>query len=275
MASFLDHDGNITILFFGDLVGKPGRKAFASSLPRLVERYGADLVIANGENIAGGFGLTVETAQELFKAGADVITTGNHVWDNREIIPYIENTPALIRPENYPVDTPGFGSIVVKTRGGYKVCVMNAMGRIFMGLFDDPFARISDLVDERAGETPMIIVDFHGEDTREKGAFAHFLDGRVSAVIGTHTHVQTADERILPEGTAFITDAGMCGPTDSVIGVKKESAISRFLTSIPQRFETAKKDVEVQGVAITIDIKTGKSISIERFKVAYSQKEVP
>ena len=261
------------VLFFGDLIGKPGRKVLKSLLPRLIEKHGAGLVIANGENTAGGFGLTVDTANELFDNGVDIITTGNHIWDKKEILNYIENTPTLLRPDNYPHGTPGSGSVVVKARSGTKVGVINLIGRVFMGLYDDPFARAEAAFIEMAKETPIIIVDFHGEDTREKAAIAHFLDGRVSALVGTHTHIQTADECILPGGTAYITDAGMCGPTDSVIGVKKERAIARFLTSIPQRFETAKRDVEAQGVAITIDKKSGKSINITRFKDIYPKEE--
>jgi metallophosphoesterase (TIGR00282 family) len=250
-------------------VGKPGRKAVKHFLPRLVEEYGADLVIANGENSAGGFGLTIDTAREIFAAGVDVITSGNHIWDKREIIEYVDKTPTLLRPENYPVGTPGTGSVVVKTRSGSPISVINIIGRVFMGLFDNPFFVAENVISKATQETPIIIVDLHGEDTREKAAIAHFLDGRVSAVVGTHTHIQTADERILPKGTAYITDAGMCGPTDSVIGVKKEKAIMRFLTSIPQRFETAKRGVEVQGVAITVDNSNGKALNIVRFKKPY------
>lgn len=261
------------VLFFGDLIGKPGRKALKYFLPRLVEKHAAELVIANGENTAGGFGLTVDIANELFDNGVDIITTGNHIWDKREILNYIENTPTLLRPANYPHGTPGSGSVVVETRNGTKVSVINLIGRIFMGLYDDPFARAEAAFIEIAKETPIIIVDFHGEDTREKAAIAHFLDGKVSALVGTHTHIQTADECILPGGTAYITDVGMCGPTDSVIGVKKEKAIARFLTSIPQRFETAKRDVEGQGVIITIDKKSGKSLDITRFKEIYPKEK--
>jgi metallophosphoesterase (TIGR00282 family) len=261
------------VLFFGDLIGKPGRKALKYFLPRLAEDHGAGLVIANGENTAGGFGLTVDTANELFDSGVDIITTGNHIWDKREILKYIENTPALLRPENYPNGTPGSGSVVVESKDGIKVGVINLIGRVFMGLYDDPFSRVEAVLEGMEKEAPIIIVDFHGEDTREKAAIAHFLDGRVSAVIGTHTHVQTADECILPGGTAYITDVGMCGPTDSVIGVKKEKAIARFLTSIPQRFETAKRDIEGQGVVITVDKTSGKSIDITRFKEAYPKEE--
>ncbi len=269
---FMHGESKVTrILFFGDIVGKPGRRALKYSLPRLVDQFSADLVIVNGENAAGGFGITAETARELFEAGADIITTGNHVWDKREIFEYIEKTPRLIRPDNFPKGVPGEGTVTISTRDGTMVSVVNLIGRVFMGLADDPFARGKEAAAELAGKSPMIIVDFHGEETREKQALACFLDGSVSAVIGTHTHIQTADERILPGGTAFVTDAGMTGPTDSVIGVKKERAISRFLTSMPERFETAKKDVEAQGVFIAVDKKTGKSREIQRFKEKYEE----
>jgi metallophosphoesterase (TIGR00282 family) len=270
---FLDgaHNDVVRVLFFGDIVGKPGRKALKHFVPRLADTHRADLVIANGENAAGGFGLTVDTAREMFDDGVDIITTGNHIWDKREIMEYIDRTPRLLRPGNYPNGAPGEGTVTVKTRDGHLISVINLIGRVFMGLFDDPFACADEAVSRLSKQSPIIIVDFHGEETREKQALGHLLDGSVSAVIGTHTHIQTADERILGGGTAFITDAGMTGPTDSVIGVKKERAISRFLTSMPQRFETAKHAVEAQGVLVTIDPKTGKSLDILRFKEKYEE----
>lgn len=261
----------VRVLFFGDIVGKPGRRAMRHFLPQLSDKHRADLVIANGENSAGGFGLTVDTAREMFDDGVDVITTGNHVWDKREIMEYIDRTPRLLRPANYPDGVPGEGSVTVRTPGGHLISVVNLIGRVFMGLVDDPFSRAHREVSRLSKESRIIIVDFHGEETREKQALGHFLDGTVSAVIGTHTHIQTADERILPGGTAFITDAGMTGPTDSVIGVKKERAIARFLTSMPQRFETAKHEVQAQGVLITIDPKTGNACDILRFKEKYEE----
>lgn len=263
----------LKVLFFGDIVGKPGRRALKDSMVRLVERYGCDLVIANGENAAGGFGLTAETAEELFEAGVDILTSGNHIWDKREIIDYIDKSPRLLRPDNYPDSTPGKGYFTVNTREGIKVCVINLLGRVFMGDFGDPFLRAEEILSEVKNETPITILDFHGEDTREKVSLAYFLDGRISAVIGTHSHIQTADERLLPGGTAYITDAGMTGPRDSVIGVKKERALTRFLTSIPQRFETAKGDIEAQGVVIEIDKNSGKSLNITRFREKYPKKE--
>ena len=264
---------SLKILFFGDIVGKPGRRALKGTILGLIEKYGCDLVIANCENAAGGFGLTVETAEELFNAGVDVLTSGNHIWDKREIKDYIERTPELLRPDNYPKSAPGNGYVTVHTREGIKVAVINLMGRVFLGLFDDPFLRAEKILAEVNKNTNIVFLDFHGEDTREKVSLANFLDGRISAVVGTHTHIQTADERILPGGTAYITDAGMTGPTDSVIGVIKERALTRFLTSIPQRFDTAKRDVEVQGVVIEIDKKSGKSLSIRRFKEGYPKKD--
>ncbi|MBN2224129.1 MAG: TIGR00282 family metallophosphoesterase [Deltaproteobacteria bacterium] len=270
---FLDGARNdvVRILFFGDIVGKPGRRALKHFLPRLSDTHRADLVIANGENAAGGFGITVDTAREMFDGGVDIITSGNHIWDKREIMEYIDQTPRLLRPANYPDGVPGEGTVTVKTPGGHLISVINLIGRVFMGLFDDPFSRAGEIVSRLSKESRIIIVDFHGEETREKQALGHFLDGSVSAVIGTHTHIQTADERILGGGTAFITDAGMTGPTDSVIGVKKERAVSRFLTSMPQRFDTAKHAVEAQGVLVTIDPKTGKSTDILRFKEKYEE----
>lgn len=253
------------LLFFGDLIGKPGRQTLRYFLPRLAEKYNTDLVIVNGENASGGFGLTKDTARGLFDTGVDVITSGNHIWDKKEIIGYFSENHRLLRPANYPEGTPGEGSVVVSARDGTRVGIINLVGRVFIGPFDDPFVKANELVEELKKTTPIIFVDFHGEDTREKQALAHYLDGRVSAIIGTHTHIPTADERILPGGTAFITDAGMCGPTDSVIGVKKEKALARLLTSIPQRFETAKKGNRAQGVVITVDKKTAKSLKISRF----------
>ncbi|MEJ2068095.1 MAG: TIGR00282 family metallophosphoesterase, partial [Deltaproteobacteria bacterium] len=222
---------SLKVLFFGDIVGKPGRRALKDSMVRLVEKYGCDLVIANCENAAGGFGLTAETAEELFGAGVDILTSGNHIWDKREIIDYMDKAPNLLRPDNYPDSVPGRGYVTVNTREGIKVCVINLMGRVFMGSLEDPFARAEEILSEIKSETPITVLDFHGEDTREKVSLAYFLDGRMSAVIGTHSHIQTADERVLPGGTAYITDAGMTGPRDSVIGVKKERALTRFLTS--------------------------------------------
>jgi metallophosphoesterase (TIGR00282 family) len=265
------YNDDVRVLFFGDIIGKPGRRALKHFLPRLSDTYRADLVVANGENAAGGFGLTVDTAKELFDNGVDVITTGNHVWDKREIMEYIEQTPRLLRPANYPDGVPGEGMVTVTTPGGHLISIVNLIGRVFMGLFDDPFSGAREIVTRLSRESRIIIVDFHGEQTREKQALGCFLDGSVSAVIGTHTHIQTADERILGGGTAFITDAGMTGPTDSVIGVKKERAVSRFLTSMPQRFDTAKHAVEAQGVLVTIDPKTGKSRDILRFKEKYEE----
>jgi len=272
MTSSHDSRDTVGVLFFGDLVGKPGRRAMKQCLPELADMYHPDLIIANGENASGGFGLTVDVAGEMFDAGVDIITSGNHIWDKKEIIAHLEHTPTLLRPANYPNGTPGGGTALVTTHSGVRVFILNLIGRRFMGLFDDPFTTADRIIDEAKKETPIIIVDFHGEDTREKAALARYLDGRVSAVIGTHTHIQTADERVLSEGTAFITDAGMTGPTDSVIGVKKERAVARFLTSIPQRFETAKAGIEAQGVLVRIEPHSGRARSIERFREKCIQK---
>jgi 2',3'-cyclic-nucleotide 2'-phosphodiesterase len=221
-------------------------------------------VIANGENAAGGFGITEETARDLFSEGIHLLTSGNHIWDKRDSYGYIEKERRLIRPANYPVGAPGRGSAVIVTPGGVKVGVLNLEGRIFMNNLDSPFTIADTEVARLREETKVILVDFHAEATSEKSALGWYLDGRVSAVIGTHTHVQTADERILPGGTAFMTDAGMTGSFESVIGIRKEEAIERFLTLLPTKFEVAKKDVRLNGVFMSIDEATGHAVAIER-----------
>lgn len=257
----------VKLLFIGDVVGKPGRQALSSELHRLVDRYMVDLVIANGENAAGGFGITEETARDLFSCGIHLLTSGNHIWDKKDALGYIRREEKLVRPANYPEGTPGQGSAVVKTAGGIKVAVLNLEGRVFMNNLDCPF-RVADREIERLKkETPIVFVDFHAEATSEKAALGFYLDGRASAVIGTHTHVQTADERILPGGTAYMTDAGMCGAFDSVIGVRKEEAIGRFLTQLPTKFEVAKKDIRLNAVVIEVDELSGKATRIERIAV--------
>jgi metallophosphoesterase (TIGR00282 family) len=257
----------VNLLFIGDIVGKPGRQAVERLLHRLVDRHAVDLVIANGENAAGGFGITMETARELFAAGVDFITTGNHVWDKKEALEYLEHEQRVIRPANYPPGTPGSGSGIVWTPGGVPVAVLNLEGRIFMGNLDCPFRTADRAIEQLAATTPVIVVDFHAEATSEKSALGWYLDGRVSAVIGTHTHVQTADERILTMGTAFITDAGMTGAFDSVIGVRKDEPIQRFLTNLPVKFEMAKKDIRLNGVVVSVDEGSGKAIAVERINV--------
>lgn len=251
------------VLFIGDIIGEPGRKMVRAQLRGLREKHRPDLVIANGENAAGGFGITSEIADELLFLGIDVLTSGNHVWDKKEIEPYLAKQDRLIRPANYPEGVPGVGSIVVSTDNG-KAAVLNLEGRVFMSNLDDPFRVADKEIEKLKKETPVLIIDFHAEATSEKIALAWYLDGKASAVIGTHTHVQTADERVLPKGTAFITDAGMTGPTDSVIGVKKEQAIARFLTHTPHRFEIPKGPVHLCAVVLDIDAQTGKANSIER-----------
>ncbi len=250
------------LLFVGDVVGAPGRRVVRERLKALKREVGADLTIVNGENAAGGAGLTAPTAEELFASGADVLTTGNHVWDKRDVVPLLEKDPRVLRPANYPEGSPGKG-VFVTSGSGVPVAVVNLMGRVFMPLVDDPFRAAERLLAALPAEVRVVLVDFHAEATSEKSAFGWFLDGRVSAVVGTHTHVATADARVLPRGTAFITDVGMTGPFDSVIGVKKEQAIERFLTSRGTPYETAEGDVRLSAVVVTVDPATGRAASIE------------
>ncbi len=257
----------LKILFIGDIIGRPGREIVRDVLPSLIDQHMIDLVVANGENAAAGFGLTPDVVSELFSLGIDVLTTGNHVWDKRDGLVCVEQEPALLRPANYPVDAPGHGVGVFKTPGGLSVAVVNLEGRVFMGNLDCPFRKADAILEELGPDQRIVFVDFHAEATSEKGALAAYLDGRVSAVVGTHTHVQTADERVLPGGTAFITDAGMTGARDSVIGIRKELSIQRFLTQMPVRYEIAKKDPVFCGVIVSIDESTGKATGIERVQV--------
>jgi len=254
------------ILFVGDVVGAPGRRIVRQRLKGLKLELGADLTIVNGENAAGGAGLTAPTAEELFAAGADVITTGNHVWDKRDILGLLAREPRLLRPANYPEGSPGSGVVVVPV-AGTNVAVINLMGRVFMPLLDDPFRAMDRILAELRGNAPVAVVDFHAEATSEKMAFAWSFDGRVSAILGTHTHVATADARVLPGGTAFITDAGMTGPFDSVIGVKKEQAIERFRTSRSIPYETAEGDVRLSAVRVDVDPVSGRALAIERLEL--------
>jgi len=254
----------LKILFIGDIVGRPGRQLVRELLPRLVDQHMVDLVVANVENAAAGFGLTPDVVSELFAAGIDVMTTGNHVWDKRDGLVCLDQEPALLRPANYPPGVPGHGVGVFNTAAGLSVAVINLEGRVFMGGLDCPFRKADELLEGLGGDQKIIMVDFHAEATSEKGALGAYLDGRVSAVVGTHTHVQTADERLLPGGTAFITDAGMTGARDSVIGIRKELSVQRFLTQMPVRYEIAKKDPVLCGVVVSIDESTGKAIGIER-----------
>jgi hypothetical protein len=258
----------LKVLFIGDIIGEPGRKMVRQQLRGLMDTHHPDLVIANGENAAGGFGITAEIADELFFMGIDVLTSGNHVWDKKEIGPYLAKQDRLLRPANYPPGNAGSGSVVISTANEGKVAVLNLEGRVFMTNLEDPFRVAEREIERLKKETPVVIIDFHAEATSEKIALAWHLDGKASAVIGTHTHVQTADERVLPGGTAFITDAGMTGPTDSVIGVKKEQAIARFLYQTPHRFEIPKGPVHLCAVLIDVEETTGKARSIERIHLS-------
>lgn len=257
------------VLFVGDIVGKVGRMATKALLPTIVDRYKIDLVIANGENAAGGFGITDKIVSEILSYGIHIITTGNHVWDKKEFIAQISKEDRLLRPLNYPPGVPGYGSIVYTLSSGEKVGVANISGRVFMSNIDCPFRTGQEEVERLSNLTKMIIIDFHAEATSEKMAFGYFMDGKVSAVIGTHTHVQTADERILPGGTAYITDVGMTGPHNSIIGIEKEQVIHRFLTNMPVRFETAKGEGIFSAVVVEIDEKTGKATAIQRLQLKY------
>jgi len=257
----------VKLLFIGDIIGKPGREALSRELHRIVDRHRVDLVIANGENAAGGFGLTAETAQDLFKCGVQMLTSGNHIWDKKDALEYIKREERIVRPANYPEGTPGRGTTVVKTPGGVKIGILNLEGRVFMNNLDCPFRCADREIARLKEETPIVFVDFHAEATSEKVSLGWYLDGRVCAVIGTHTHVQTADERILPAGTAYLTDAGMTGSFDSVIGVRKEDAVQKFLTQRPSKFEVAKKDIRINGVVIEVDEKSGLALSIERINI--------
>jgi metallophosphoesterase (TIGR00282 family) len=256
----------LKLLFLGDVFGKPGRQAVQRLVPRLIAREQLDLVVANAENSASGIGVTPDSAEELLAAEVDLLTSGNHIWAKRDIVPYLERPGAkLLRPANYPPGTPGRGRAVVSTPDGRRLGVVNLEGRVFMRSLEDPFRVALEEIDAlRAEGVTSILVDMHCEATSEKNAMGWFLDGKVSAVLGTHTHVQTADARVLPGGTAFVTDVGMCGPWDSVIGVRKELVIERFLTARPVSFEPGKRDVWLQGAIVDIDEATGRARSIAR-----------
>jgi metallophosphoesterase (TIGR00282 family) len=255
----------LRILAIGDIIGKPGRKAVEEILPGLYSEYNIDLVIGNGENAAGGLGLTPSTAEELFDSGIDVITTGNHIWAYKEIIPYLNNGPALIRPLNYPPTNPGRGYLLKN-----NVLIVNLVGRVFIGNFDCPFRAMDQLLADFKHKSIPIIVDFHAEATSEKVAMGKYLDGRVSAVLGTHTHVGTIDAHILPGGTAYVSDIGMVGPIDSVIGDDPNSAIDRFLTQMPSRLSVGKGKVSFDAILVEVDENTGKAVDIQRVqKIAY------
>jgi len=255
------------ILFIGDIVGKPGRRAIRELLPNIISTYEIDFVIANCENSASGFGITRDIVDELYQGHIDVLTSGNHIWDKKEINEFLEDYETLLRPANYPEGVIGWGSVIVRTPAGINVGILNLAGRVFMQPIDCPFRTAEKELDDFVGKTNIIIVDMHAEATSEKKALGWFLDGRVSAVLGTHTHVQTADEEILPCGTAYISDAGMTGPFDSVIGVKKDVVIEKFLFQLPKKFDVAKADIRLQGVYFDVNEKDGKCSSIQRLSV--------
>jgi len=254
----------LKVLFLGDVFGKPGREILKKELLTVIKENEVDIVIANGENAAGGIGITPEICKTLFNMGIDVVTSGNHIYKKKEIYDYIVQQPRLLKPANYPPGTPGRGYCVMSDKGNNKIAVINICGRVFVENLDCPFRCIDRILENIKEETPVIVVDFHAEVTSEKVAMGWYLDGRVSAVVGTHTHVQTADERILPGGTAYITDVGMVGSRDSVIGVKKENIIERFLKVMPQKFTVAEDDYMINAVVIDIDERIGKANDIRR-----------
>jgi hypothetical protein len=262
----------MNILFIGDIVGRPGREMIRLGLRALTHRFDLDLVIANAENSAAGFGVTKDIGDTLLEWGVDVMTSGNHIWAKKEALPYIASEPRLLRPANYPPGVPGRGSYVAQTGDGRAVGVINVMGRVFMLNIDDPFAVVLKEIEAIRHRTRIIIVDFHAEATSEKMAMGWHLDGKVTAVLGTHTHVQTADERILPGGTAYLTDAGMTGPHDSVIGMEWAPSLARFLNAMPSRFEPATGNPRLNGVVIEADETTGHATRITR--VSYSSREL-
>ena len=256
----------MNVLMVGDVYGEPGRAAIARLLPRLRQAHAIDFCVVNVENAAGGFGVTAPLARQILEHGADVMTSGNHIWDKKEIVEYIVKENLLLRPANFPAGTPGTGYVTVKC-GPHKVAVLNLMGRVFMAPIDCPFRTADALLPELARDTPIVLVDMHCEATSESLAMGWYLAGRVSAVVGTHRHVQTADGRVLPGGTAYITDLGLTGPTDGVIGVDRQQIIQRFLTQMPIRFETAKGPAALHGVVIVVDPETGRASSIRRLSL--------
>ena len=257
---------SISVLFLGDIIGKPGRRAVS----QYIRNADADFIVINGENLAGGIGITASTAIEMFELGVDAITTGNHVWKKKEMLQYLSRENRVVRPLNYPGGAPGAGYTIIR-KGSKSLCVANIEGRIFMNAIDCPFRAMNDFL--KTERTVPVFVDFHAEATSEKIAMGWFLDGRVSVLVGTHTHVQTSDERILPGGTGYITDVGMTGPVDSVIGMEKRGVLERFVTQLPQKFEVGRDDNEVQGIIASIDFNTNKCTKIERIREKLSHKE--
>ena len=257
------------LLFIGDIVGRPGRDLVRTGLAAIVAHYEVDFVIANGENAAAGFGITRDIAEQLFSYGIDVMTSGNHIWDKKEVLDYLPREPRLLRPANFPAGAPGAGAYLATATNGVKVGVVNVMGRVFLASIDDPFTIAAREVARLKLEgAQLLFVDVHAEVTSEKVAMGWYLDGTATAVVGTHTHVQTADERVLPKGTAYLTDVGMTGPHDGVIGVEKAPVIAKFLSGLPARFETASGDPRLNGVVITADPATGLATGIERVSLS-------
>jgi len=263
----------VRILFIGDIVGRPGRELVRRGLSALVEHHAIDLVIANVENAAAGFGITREIGDQLLDWGVGVMTSGNHIWDKKEALDYIGAEARLLRPANFPAGAPGNGRYLARSDAGHSVGVINVMGRIFMLPIDDPFAVVLREIEALRARTRVIVVDFHAEATSEKIAMGWHLDGQVTALIGTHTHVQTADERILPKGTAYLTDVGMTGPHDSVVGVEIDAALGKFLTGLPARFETATGNPRLNAVIVEADEKTGLATHIERLSLSVEDFE--
>lgn len=263
------------ILFIGDIVGKAGRALTRRGVSALVERHDVDLVVANVENAAGGNGITRAVGESLRDHGIQVMTSGNHIWDKKEALDYIDLEPRLLRPANYPDGAPGAGRVVVAARCGGQVGVINVMGRVFMTPIENPFTVVRREIEAVRESASVILVDFHGEATSEKIAMGWHLDGEVTAVVGTHTHVQTADERLLPKGTAYITDVGMTGAHDSVLGVEKAVVLRRFLTALPGRFDTARGDPRLHGVLVSADAATGRATAIERLSLTPADLEAP
>jgi len=258
------------ILILGDVVGRPARRAVKALLPSLIKNDRVDLVIANAENAAGGMGVDVKSAEELFSAGAQVLTSGNHIWKKKEIYSYLDAQANLIRPANFPPGAPGQGGCAWQDQGGLRALIINLQGRVFMpNHVDDPFRCVDGILKGKHPYSPVVIVDMHAEATSEKSAMGWYLDGRVSVVYGTHTHVQTADERILPSGTAYITDVGMCGPLDSIIGMERETVIKGFLNQLPRPFEVAQDNVVLQGIIVNVDDQTGRAQDIRRLRIPW------
>jgi metallophosphoesterase (TIGR00282 family) len=262
----------IRLLFIGDIVGKPGRELVRRGLAGIVDFHQIDLVIANAENSAAGFGITREIGDQILEWGVDVMTSGNHIWDKKEALDYIGTESRLLRPANYPAGAPGNGSYLARSKDGQTVAVINVMGRVFMPLLDDPFVIVLKEIEALKSRARIIFVDFHAEATSEKIAMGWHLDGKVTAVVGTHTHVQTADERVLPKGTAYLTDVGMTGPHDSVIGVEIQAALGKFITGLPARFDTATENPRLNAVVIDADEQTGRATDIER--LSYGLEEL-